>query len=66
MGVAAQVDLIAQEDDFEVHRMQRVNERMRRFRYIGMIVALNRLIQKRQANQQNERERNPEPALSDP
>ena len=47
----------------EVQRMQRIDLGVGGLRDVGVVVALNGLIQKRKADQENKRERNPQPAL---
>ena len=52
--VAAQIHLVAEEDVFHVARMQRIDERMLRLGEVDVVVALNRLIEERKADEQHQ------------
>ena len=54
MGVAAQIDLVAQEDVLHVVGMQRVDEGVLRLGEIDMVVALNRLIEEGEPDEQHQ------------
>src|ERR1039458_7159783 len=57
MRVPPQVHFIAQKHVLHFAGMRRVNERVHRLREIDMIVALNRLIEKQDADDEDQRER---------
>ena len=54
VGVSAQVHLVAEEDVLHVAGMQRVDERVLRFGEIDVVVALNRLIEEREPDEQHQ------------
>ena len=54
MRMAAQIHLVAQKHVLRVVGMQRIDQRVRRLGQVNVIVALNRLVEKRQPEQQHQ------------
>ena len=54
MRVPAQIHLVAEEDIFHIVRMQRIDQRVLRLGEINVVVALNRLIEEREPDEQNQ------------
>ena len=50
----AQIHLVAEEDILHVARMQRIDQRVLRLGQINMVVALNRLIEEREPDEQHQ------------
>ena len=54
MRVPAQIHLVTHEDVLHVVGMQRIDQRVLRFGQVNMVVALNRLIEEREPDEQHQ------------
>src|ERR1700754_457890 len=54
MRMAAQIDLVPLENVLQVIGVERVDERVLRFRDVDVVIALNRLVQEREPDQQHQ------------